>query len=69
MIRSISKSGPPELGEPAFPLQRLIEWNDEFVCRMRDAISAGAESVVEGTVRTPGTRNPRPYLADRGALP
>jgi hypothetical protein len=69
MTRSISKSGPPELGEPAFPLQRLIEWNDEFVYRLRDAIAAGLERAVEGVDRRPGTQRPRPFDPVRGVLP
>jgi len=36
---------------------------------MRGAIAAGAEIAVERTVKSPGTKNPRPYLADRGVLP
>ena len=69
MTRSISKSGPAELGEPFYSRQQLGTFHEKFVCRMRGAIAAGAERVVEGTVRTPGTQNPRPYLADRGVLP
>jgi hypothetical protein len=67
--RSISKSGEPELGEPHFSRQQLGTFHEKFVTRMRDAMAAGAERAVEGTVRTPGTRNPLPYLADRGTLP
>jgi hypothetical protein len=67
--RSISKHGEPELGEPHFSRRQLGAFHGKFVTRMRAAISAGTEMAVEGTVRTPGTRNPRPYLADWGALP
>ena len=67
--RSISKSGPAELGEPFYSRQQLGTFHETFVTRMRDAISAGTENAVERTVKSPGTKNPRPYLADRGVLP
>jgi hypothetical protein len=66
---SISKHGEPELGEPHFSRQQLGTFHEKFVTRMRDAIAAGTKIAVEHTVRTPGTKNPRPYQPDRGALP
>jgi hypothetical protein len=62
MTRSISASGPAELGEPAYTRQQLGTFHENFVANMRAAIAAGAERAVEGTVRTPGTRNPRPVV-------
>jgi hypothetical protein len=67
--RSISKLGEAELGEPVFSRERLGEFQKRFVTRMLDAIAAGSEKVSPGVDKRPGTRNPRPYLADRGVLP
>lgn len=67
--RSISKKGEAELGEPHFSRQQLGTFHEKFVTRMRAAISAGTESAVERTVKTPGTNYPRPYQPDRGAVP
>jgi hypothetical protein len=67
--RSISKHGEPELGKPFFSRERLGDFHKRFVTRMLDAIAAGSEKVSPGVVKRPGTRNPRPYLADRGVLP
>lgn len=67
--RSISKKGEAELGEPHFSRQQLGHFNERYVDRLRDAIAAGTERAVEGTVRTPGTRNPKPYNPNPGALP
>jgi hypothetical protein len=69
MTRSISKTGPAELGEPFYSRQQLGTFHETFVTRMRDAISAGTENAVERTVKSPGTHNPRPYQPDWGALP
>ena len=67
--RSISKHGEPELGEPHFSRQQLGHFHEKFVTRMLDAIAAGSERVPPGVDKRPGTRNPRPYQPDRGALP
>jgi hypothetical protein len=67
--RSISKRGEPELGEPFFSRERLGAFQKRFLTRMLDAIAAGTERVSPGVDRRPGTRNPRPYQSDRGALP
>ena len=69
MKRSISKSGPPELGEPAFPMQMLVRWNGLYVERMRAAIAAGLEHAVEGIDRRPCTKWPRSFDPIRGVLP
>jgi hypothetical protein len=69
MKRSISKHGEPELGEPFFSRERLGEVHKRFVTRMLDAIAAGSERVSPGTVKKPGTKNPRPYQPNLGALP
>jgi hypothetical protein len=67
--RSISKNGPAELGEPFFSRERLGKFHQKFVARMLDAIASGSERVSPGMDKRPGTRNPRPYHADRGTLP
>jgi hypothetical protein len=67
--RSISKSGPAELGEPFYSRQQLGHFNQRYVDRLRAAAATGLEHAVEGMDRRPGTKNPRPYVADRGALP
>jgi hypothetical protein len=69
MTRSISKDGPPELGEPAFPMQMLVRWNGLYVERLRGAITAGLERAVEGVDRRPGTKRPRTFDPARGVLP
>jgi hypothetical protein len=69
MTKSISKDGPPELGEPAFPMQMLVRWNGLYVERMRDAIAAGLEHAVEGIDRRPCTKWPRSFDPAWGALP
>jgi hypothetical protein len=60
MTRSISKSGPAELGEPLY---------SRHVDRLRAAIASGCEGAVEGIDRRPGTKRPRPFDRSRGALP
>jgi hypothetical protein len=60
VTRSISKTGPAELGEPFYSRQELGAFHEKFVGRMRAAISAGTENAVERTVKSPGTQNPRP---------
>jgi hypothetical protein len=63
MTRSISKTGPAELGEPFYSRQQLGVFHEKFVESMRSAISAGTENAVERTVKSPGTQNPRPISA------
>ena len=69
MKTSISKEGPPELGEPAFPMQMLVRWNGLYVERLRGAIAAELERVVEGVDRRPGAKCPRAFDPIRGTLP
>jgi hypothetical protein len=69
MTRSISKDGPPELREPAFPMQMLVRWDGLYVERMRGAIAAGLERAVEGIDRRPGTKCPHTFDPAWGALP
>jgi hypothetical protein len=69
MNRSISKFGPPELGEPFFSRERLGEFQKRFVMRMLEAIAAGTETVSPGVNRRPCTRCPRPYDPARGGRP
>jgi hypothetical protein len=66
--RSISK-GPAELGEPFFSRERLGKFHQRFVARMLDAIASGSERVMPGVDKRPGTRNPKPYNPNPGALP
>jgi hypothetical protein len=59
--RSISASGPAELGERTYTRQQLGAFQKRFVRRMLDAISAGTERVSPGVDNRPGTKNPRAF--------
>jgi hypothetical protein len=61
--RSISASGPAELGEPFFSRERLGTFHKRFVARMLDAIASGSERVSPGVDKRPGTSNPRKIAA------
>jgi hypothetical protein len=67
--RCISASGPAELGEPTYSRQQLGRFNQRYVERLRAAIANGSESAVEGVDRRPGTRNPKSYNPNPGAVP
>jgi hypothetical protein len=69
MKRCISAAGAAELGEPFYSRQQLGHFNERYLGRLRAAVATGLEHAVEGVDRRPGTRNPRPYHADRGVLP